>query len=145
MFKGVIFDMDGTLVDSESVTHKVWMDYMKEFDVQFPLDDYKKFVGSGYHMSVGEWLKTTHNLSISIEDMYSEKKTRLKQAYLDELEQMFYAIEAINFFANNEIQMAVATSSNTDVTHLKINKFGLTEHFSSVLCLEDVNQKKTTS
>lgn len=47
MFKALIFDMDGVLIDSEPLHKKIEQDILKELGVNLPLDEHFKFASMG--------------------------------------------------------------------------------------------------
>lgn len=51
--KGIIFDMDGVLVDSEPVMFKAAIKALKEFGVNAKPEDFKPFVGTGERSFLG--------------------------------------------------------------------------------------------
>ena len=47
MFKALIFDMDGVLIDSEPLHKKIEQDILKELGVNLPLDEHFKYASMG--------------------------------------------------------------------------------------------------
>ena len=60
-FEAVIFDCDGTLVDSEPITVRVLIDYLREFGVELEFEEaHGLFVGRDMQ-SIAKWLESTTN------------------------------------------------------------------------------------
>ncbi len=73
-FQGVIFDMDGVLVDSEPVHLESTIRMMREdFGIEFTAEDNQEFLGStDRHMY--ETLKRRHNLAPSRDELIERRK-----------------------------------------------------------------------
>ena len=46
--QAVIFDFDGTMVDTESCAYDAWVEIYAEFGATLPLSEWQKCVGSSY-------------------------------------------------------------------------------------------------
>jgi HAD superfamily hydrolase (TIGR01509 family) len=46
MIKGIIFDFDGTILDSESSTFQAWAEIYKRYNCTLPLDQWMKIIGT---------------------------------------------------------------------------------------------------
>ena len=54
-FRAVIFDLDGVLAETETVSFQILKKYIEPYSVDW--DDYEKLIGKG-GKSFAEWLKT---------------------------------------------------------------------------------------
>ncbi|PSO80066.1 MAG: hypothetical protein BRC41_17970 [Cyanobacteria bacterium QH_9_48_43] len=54
MLKAVIFDLDGTLVDSVSLHAQPWQVAFKEHGYYIPYEQLRKQIGKGGHQSMSE-------------------------------------------------------------------------------------------
>lgn len=71
--KGIIFDCDGTLVDSEMMHYQTWSRALKKHGVDFKLEDYCPFVGTSIDV-------TAHGLAgkigkVCAQELKAEKRT----------------------------------------------------------------------
>ena len=47
MIKAVIFDLNGTLVDSNELHARAWQETFEHFDEQFPMENLRQEIGKG--------------------------------------------------------------------------------------------------
>ena len=79
MLKGIIFDMDGVLINSEPFHYRVWKETLKERGIDLDYEVYKGCIGS----TIGVLMQILHDrYGISLEDTslrqeMSEKKAEL--------------------------------------------------------------------
>jgi beta-phosphoglucomutase len=64
MIKGVLFDMDGVLVDSEAFICKAAIKMFEELGVQASSDDFRPYVGMGENKYLGE---VAHKYGLKVE------------------------------------------------------------------------------
>ena len=139
---GIVFDMDGVLIDSEPI-------YMETINLVLschgagPLsaDDYGAFIGR--HVAF-TWpaLRERYGLPASVEALRAEYEGRLEAALPGRLrlrpdaERMLAAVE------ERGIPRALATSSRRKWLELKLRTLGLESFFAAAVSAEDVGRFK---
>jgi beta-phosphoglucomutase len=111
MIKGVLFDMDGVLVDSEPFICKAAILMFSEIGLEVSPDDFKPFVGMGENRYIGG-VAEKYGLNISI----SEVKARTYEIYKDiirgRLKPLPGAREFVNKCRDRGFRLAIATSAD---------------------------------
>ncbi|MDZ7937636.1 MAG: HAD family phosphatase [Rhodoferax sp.] len=80
-FKAVLFDHDGTLVESEAVHHSLWNQVLQPHGVQIPIDLFMKDFSGVPALTNGHDLKQHFRLDASALEL-AEGKNRLTAQYL---------------------------------------------------------------
>ncbi len=139
-FKGAIFDMDGTLIDS--------MGYWKTAP-----GDYIRSLGKEPREDLGDRF-----LTLGLANIYPE----MREEYgidipMDEVSQGIYAIMEKNYesviakpfvkdmleaFKDAGIKMCVASATNADLVRRVLTRLGIVDYFSEVFCCRDVGRGK---
>jgi beta-phosphoglucomutase len=138
--KGVIFDMDGVLIDSHPVHKKVWTQFLASLnrpvsdkDLDFVLDGGKReeilrhFLGDLSPQQIREYGQRKNDLFKE-----SERDLRLVSGIVEFLG----TLEAAGF------QMAVATSASSARTHDILGRLGILPRFAAVVTGDDVANGK---
>ena len=74
-FKAVLFDHDGTLVDSEAVHHALWNQVLQPYGVEIPLDVYMQHYSGVPALANGEDVRQRYGLSPSAQALADAKNT----------------------------------------------------------------------
>ncbi len=80
-FKAVLFDHDGTLVDSESVHHALWNQVLQPYGVEIPLDVYMQHYSGVPALANGEDVRQRYGLSPSAQAL-ADAKNAAAEVYL---------------------------------------------------------------
>ena len=138
MSKAVIFDFDGTLVDSENTIYQCFqsiinylaperIDYAKNILIGPPLrDTASEILGPNHQDQLDEFVK----LFIEMHDEHVIKNT---QPYPG-------VIKTLKKLSSNGILMAVATNKRYAPTLKLINYFGWKDYFTSIKCSDSKSQ-----
>jgi beta-phosphoglucomutase len=142
MIKGVLFDMDGVLVDSEAFICKAAIEMFREYGIIAREDDFKPFVGMGENIYLGGVAEKYH-LKFNI----TEAKARTYQIYESLAAGMLYplpgAIEFIELCRAKNLKLALATSADRIKMEINLKAIGLSKAtFDSTINGLDVERKK---
>lgn len=143
MLKGIIFDMDGVLVDSERYICEAAMQmFAEEFNLTVQPEDFLPFVGSGENRYIGG-VAEKYGISMDIE----KEKNRTYQIYGEivrgKLEPLSGAREFIAKAKSLGIKVAVASSADRVKIGINLTETGLSpELFDAIVSGQDVTHKK---
>lgn len=75
MIEALIFDMDGTLIDSEPIHHKAWEATLVRYGVKsFPFGDFIRYVGTSNEKVAQDYIYS-NALKVSVEKLVLEKQS----------------------------------------------------------------------
>ncbi len=142
MIKGVIFDLDGLLIDSEPFWKKADIKLAKKYN--FSIDDKfrKKLTGRGVK-ECSEILMQSFNLKETVEDLTNERLKYVYQFLFKDLKLMPFARELIKKLKKHKFILALATAGHEKTTAIKLmQKLSIFKNFSFVMSgLELANSK----
>lgn len=142
MLKGVIFDMDGVLVNSEPLHYKAYNMVTEEMGFPFPYEEYKQFIGST-NAKVLEYLESNYNITLSkgeISDRVNHKKKMLIET--EGYEKIPGIPELVKELHENGLKLAVASSSPLESIIRNTKTLGIDNYFDRFVTGEDVKHPK---
>jgi len=142
MIQGILFDMDGVLVDSEEYIFEATRLMFAEHGVAVKPEDALPFVGTGenrYIAGIGE----RNGFIVDIE----RDKARTYQIYAEITPGKLKALPGVHSFIRQckaaGLKMAVASSADKIKIAINLREIGLTaETFDAIISGEDVERKK---
>lgn len=137
MVEAVIFDMDGTLVDTERLGIKGWEVAAEELGVEIPLSLIKQFIGRtppAVKAMVAEHLGD-EALAVTAYDRHMDVRRELAET---ELATKPGALEAIAALGSAGYRIGLATSSRRATAEFNLNRFGVLGRFETITCGEEV-------
>ncbi|MBD3208432.1 MAG: HAD-IA family hydrolase [Candidatus Nealsonbacteria bacterium] len=125
MLKGVIFDLDGVLVETEYFQWRSWQEALNPFDVSLSKKKYFDYAGKT-GLLIAKELVEDYQLSVDPQSLLTEKEALvLKWLKEKQFKRMPYAKKAIEFFVKRSLKVGVASGSPQDELILKLEKTGL--------------------
>ena len=140
MIEGVIFDLDGVLLDSEHVWDEVREQLARERGGRWHERAQREMMG----MSSLEWSRYMHDeigLSEPREEISAEVVRRLEALYREQLPAMPGAREAVDRLAEHW-PLALASSSNRELIVLALELLGVADRFRAIVSSEEVARGK---
>jgi len=136
-FRGYIFDLDGTLIDSMPVHYRAWDAAMREVGIEGPLDE-ELFYSLGGVPTPIVAVKMAEHYGITIDaDAVDRRKEALFASMMAEVE----IIDEVVSFAREVAQrypVAIATGGAAEVALPTIRNAGLSDLFAVVITPADV-------
>jgi beta-phosphoglucomutase len=142
MIRGVLFDMDGVLVDSEPFICKASMMMFSEIGLQVQPEDFKPFVGTGENRYIGG-VAEKYGLAVDIEKVKARTYQIYREIIIGKLEPLPGATEFVTRCRNKGFRLAIATSADTVKMEANLREIGLpASTFDGTITGLDVENKK---
>lgn len=124
MIKGVLFDMDGVLVDSEVFICRAAISMFSEIGLKVAADDFLPFVGTGENSYLGG-VAEKYGKKLNID----QAKTRTYEIYKDIIKGKLSPLPGVHEFLercrNKGMKLAVATSADYIKMEANLNEIHL--------------------
>jgi HAD superfamily hydrolase (TIGR01509 family) len=138
--KGLIFDFDGIILDTEEPEFQAWSEIYKAYNQTLSVESWKQYIGAGADSfdPLGN-LETLAGISLG-SDILTRKKQRAAELLIYK---PMPGVESILSQAKaRRLKLAVASSSDwAYVTH-HLDKLGLQRFFDPILTCNDVDKVK---
>ena len=136
--KAVIFDMDGTLIDSTGIWHEIDVNFFAKRNMELPTDYAQHIVHLGLKQAA-VYTKETYHLNESVQEIMDEWHRMSIDIYRYKVELKPFAKELLKVFKDNGIKMAIATANDEPLYKPCIERLGIGEYFDFIA---DVNSAK---
>mgnify|MGYP001312234965 CR=1 FL=1 len=138
---GVLFDMDGVLVDSEPVILAAAIAGLKEYGVSAKSEDFVPFIGAGEDRYIGG-VAEKYGLEYKV-----EMKERVYEIYLDMVDSNLRVfdgtVELLNKLKQLGCKLALASSADRIKIDANLRVAGIDKDiFSAIISGEEVKEKK---
>ena len=141
MITGVIFDLDGTLLDSNGFWNLAPGAYLRT-QGKVARDGLAKTVFSMTVPEAAEYLIREYGLNRTREEIVAGIDAAMERFYLNEIPMKEGAEEGIRTLAAMGVPMAVASATDGALVKAALRRFGLTDDFACVVSTEDVGVGK---
>ncbi len=142
MIKGILFDMDGVLVDSEKFICEAAIQMFTEFGVHANPEDFIPFVGCGENKYIGG-VAEKYGLKIDLEREKIRTYTIYGEMVKGKLNPLNGVSQFIELCRNEGLKMAVATSADRMKMEINLKEIGIpASAFDATIDGTEVNHKK---
>ena len=140
MIKAIIFDMDGVLIDSNSICYDVWNEvFERRFNITLDKKEFASHLGeSSKHFT--EFFLKKYNLKCEYEDLNEElnttfvenrKRINLKKGIKEVLQKF-----------KKKYKIALATGADKEDALYTVTTFGITDYFDYIIAGNEVKIAK---
>lgn len=143
MIKGVIFDHDGTLVDSERKHYGLWAELLKSYGVDFPEKEYKDHLAGVPTQQNAEYLVNAYSLPTSADDLFAQREVATQRVLGSEACPLIEGAEAfVQWVVAQGLQTAIATGASYNEVKPTLTQHGFERYFSIVASRDNVTHAK---
>lgn len=140
-FKGAIFDLDGTLIDSMGVWEKIDKEFFKKRNIDMP-SDYIEKINSMSFEKVAQYTIERFNLKEREEDLIKEWNEMAIYEYSNNITLKPNVKEYLEKLKENNIRIGLSTSSPKILYEPVLKNNHIYEYFHVLVSLEDVKRDK---
>ncbi|MBR3841499.1 MAG: HAD-IA family hydrolase [Erysipelotrichales bacterium] len=141
-FDGFIFDMDGLIIDSESVSQKNWQKVALRHGFELPVEITNKFLGRSAK-DVQKIFETEANTDIDFWTIKNEVvNENLKQFEKEGVKLMPGVRDLLEYLKSKNKRMVVATSTYHDLAIDRLKMAGIYAYFDAVVTGDMVKNSK---
>lgn len=130
--KAVIFDLDGSLVDSMWIWPEVDIQYMKKYDLRAPQNFHKAVEGMSYTETAQFFLNTFPSLRCTLDDVRREWMEMTIDLYQTKVPLKRGAREFLERMRSMGVLMGIATSNARELVDTTLKSLHIQDYFASV-------------
>lgn len=138
MLKGIIFDLDGTLIDSVDVWTEIWYRAFHENNIDVSREEIRRYIG----LPLDGVMKNLSIYSKELKESVESKRLELIKAYAQKVKIFPDTIPALEFVKEKELKTCVASSSIEYWIRLMLKNFGIIKYVDAYVSGEDVKRPK---
>ena len=139
MIKGIIFDMDGVILDSEKLHAKVEQKLFKDLKIEMTEEEKQRFIGIPFKRALIDFIRRKKILHDP--DEVTELKIKRMLNVMDKLHTIPQTVDFIKKY-HGKFRFAVVTSTEKELTIPQLERFGLLEYFDAIITPELVSNPK---
>lgn len=137
----VLFDLDGSLVDSMWIWYDIDVDYLGRFGLQVPKDLHREIEGMGF-IQTATYFKTRFGIPDSVEEIGRTWNEMAWDRYQHQVPLKPGAAEFLEMCRQRGIRMGIATSNSRELAEHIVAVHGLQAYFSCIMTAHDVGKGK---
>jgi HAD superfamily hydrolase (TIGR01509 family) len=139
--KALIFDIDGSLVDSMWIWKQIDIEYLAKFDIILPENLQSEIEGMSFN-ETATYFKNRFHIEDSVEKIKKDWNDMAWDKYANEVKLKKGALNLLKYCKENEILMGIGSSNSKElVTHL-INALNISDYFSAIVTGCDIEKGK---
>lgn len=139
--EAVIFDLDGTLIDSMNIWAKIDEEYLGNFGLSVP----EKLQEEITHLTLTEtalYFKENFNIENTIEDIISTWHDMAFYHYSNTIKLKDGVIPYLKLLKDINIKIALATSNSVPLLEATLKNNGIYDYFDAITTTEEVKKSK---
>ncbi len=142
MIKAIVFDFDGTVIDTETAWYMAFREIYAQHGVDLTLEQYSQCIGTSLHsFNPYEYLVTDLHLPLELDEL--RNSVRRRHAALMEAEKVRPGVEEWLAAARKKgLGIGLASSSAAQWVERFLGQLGLRDYFACIRTADDVARVK---
>ena len=140
-FKGHIFDLDGTLIDSMWVWNQIDIDFLSQKGLEVPDDLHEEITHLSFKQTA-EYFKNRFNLNDCIEDIMKYWNDMAHDYYSNKVTLKPGVFDYLNKLKNEGCKIALATSNSLPLLEAVLKENNIYHLFDAITITDEVKKSK---
>lgn len=137
----LLFDLDGTLIDSNGVWEEIDLNFLKRRGLA-PTEEYNQTVGHSIFPIAAQFTKDYYSLALSPQEIMDEWMTGAREAYANEVPLKQGSREFLEVCRRKGERLAVVTACVPELCRAALSRHGLEEFFEDVIFAQELGMEK---
>ena len=142
-FKGLIFDLDGTLIDSMNVWTEIDAEFLKEYNIDMPVDFYEDIKDLSF-ADTAIYFSETLGIPMNPKDIMDKFNAMAREKYEKIVPLKKGVYEFISQEKKKGTKLCVATANNKELTILALKRLGIYDSMEFILTCDEISSGKGT-
>ncbi|MDX1583157.1 MAG: HAD family hydrolase [Thermoanaerobaculia bacterium] len=139
--KAIIFDLDGTLIDSNDLHAKAWQEAFEHYGVHLDYETVRLQIGKGGDLLVPDLLGAKEMLAFG-EEIEAFRKKHFRENFRDRIEPFEGIAESFTALREKSVRIVVASSSNEKDLSYYLDTLGVNDLIDDATSADDVDMSK---
>lgn len=137
----VIFDLDGTLLDSLSAWDNSGVNFLRSRGIEPPPGLQEKLVKMSL-MDGARYIKNTYGFAEPAEELLRQTLQPIRARYYRDIQPKPGIVQAVHFLRAQGVKLCVATASDRKLTEAALKRLGLLDAFDFIITCDEAGAGK---
>jgi len=132
-YKAVIFDLDGTLIDSMGVWLQVDEEYLSKRNIPVPKNLFQDIEGGNSFVEVAQYFKDRFGIKDSIDEIAKEWTSMVEKHYRSDVPLKEGVCKFLQYLKRNKVKIGVGTSNSEFLARTVLQANGVMDYFETIV------------
>lgn len=133
MKKGIIFDMDGVIIDNGAAHDEAWKIFCKKYNINLTDEELRKNLHGRANKDILKYLLRKELQESEVKEYEFEKESMYREFYKKDIKEAEGLIDFLKFLKEKEIKIGIATSSPVENIDFIMDSLNIREYFDFIV------------
>ncbi|MEQ8972716.1 MAG: HAD-IA family hydrolase [Coleofasciculus sp. C1-SOL-03] len=141
MLQALLFDLDGTLANTDPIHFQTWQDILRDYGLEFDHAFYQTHFSGRLNAAIVKDLLPHLSLEAG-KQLGDDKEAEYRKRAAKELKPLAGLLELLEWANQKQLKQAVVTNAPKDNAQFMLHVLGLNKHFATVVLAEELEKGK---